>query len=310
VIRSELRLGDPGLYGFTCLFSQLKLNRPMRLPLHDHCSRLEAMVFCHVLSEAVATVGLDYWYLATVDLAEEVPIGTLQKGLTVSYSESLSSEYRRFNPDLNVPYPSFLEQLTRFYCDGVFVGFAIEDLHASPAIDAWVTHELTYGRLQRRYCRQWFAYLSPDDLRLTDAQLDAPVAYGAKWQKRLTSKLAERLWAKVKGGDMCTSATQFQPGATWSAPLQREPDFRFVNLNRCSATLPPAMLNAMAEDSFEYLLRQYVVRFDYEAFPAEALGVFDLIREERDFSIGDRLLKDMKRLPVMAAEPRDLFFYN
>ena len=72
----------------------------------------------------------------------------------------------------------------------------------------------------------------------------------------------------------------------------------------------PSVLKAMSEESFEFLLRQYVVRFDYESFPEEALGVFNLIREERDFSIGERLLKDMKRLPVAEDEPRDLFLYN
>jgi hypothetical protein len=33
-------------------------------------------VFCQMLSEAAATVGLDYWYLSTVELDEVVPIGS------------------------------------------------------------------------------------------------------------------------------------------------------------------------------------------------------------------------------------------
>jgi len=57
-------------------------------------------------------------------------------------------------------------------------------------------------------------------------------------------------------------------------------------------------------------MRQYVARFDRDAFPAEALGVFSLIRQERDFAIGERLLRGVKRLPVTREEPRDLFLYN
>jgi hypothetical protein len=269
----------------------------------------EDMVFCHLLSEAVATVGLDYWYLSTIDLVREIPIGTLQRGLTVSYREAWKDEYHRFNPELNVQHPSFLGRLARFYCDGVFVGFGVRDVRSSPVIDAWITHELRYGRLQRRYCRQWFAYLSEDDLQLTPSQLDAPVACDAAWQTRLAAEIGERLWAKVKQGEMCAPEARPDPERAWAAPLQRQSDFHFLNLNRCGA--PSAeCVKALPDDSFEYLLRQYVARFDYEAFPKEALGVFTLIREERDFAVGNRLLKDLKRLPVTRAEPRTLFLYN
>lgn len=269
----------------------------------------EDMVFCHILSEAVATVGLDYWYLATVDLSREVPIGTLQRGLTASYRENLTPEYRRFNPALDVQRPAFLGQMARFYCDGIFVGFGARDLRASPAIEAWLTHELRYGELQRRYCRQWFSYLARDEIRLTEAQLDAPIAHDAAWQKRLIDQIGERLWAKVKGNDLCAAAGRLDPGRTWSAPTRRAPDFRFVNVNRCGR-LDATAVKTMPDASFEYLLRQYMARFDYAAFPAAALGVFGLIRDERDFSIGERLLKGIRRVPVAAGEPRDLFFYN
>lgn len=269
----------------------------------------EALVFCHILSEAVATAGLDYWYLSTVDLQAVVPIGTMQRGLTVSYREALSAEYRRFNPSLRVQHPAFLGQLARFYCDGICVGFGIDDLDASPALEAWITHELRYGQLQRRYCRQWFSYLASEEIILDDAALEAPLNCGARWQKRLTDDLAACLWEKVKQGALCLPRSTIDPDSTWRAPANRSPDFRFLNLNR--STRPAAdAVKALPEESFEYLLRQYVARFDHGAFPDEALGVFTLIREERDFAIGDRLLKGLKRHPVAVREPRDLFLYN
>jgi len=269
----------------------------------------EDMVFCHILSEAVATTGLDYWYLSVVDLAEVVPIGTVQHGLTVSYRESWRDEYRRFNPDLDVQSPAFLGQLARFYSDGRFVGFGIHDLQASPALEAWITHELRYGQLQRRYCREWFAYLSPERIALDDVALEAPVDCDAAWKKKLTGDLAERLWAKVKMGEPCTPERNGPTKRIWGSPAARAPDFRFINLNR-QRELSPSLVKALPQESFEYLLRQYVARFDFESFPAEAIGVFSLIRDERDFSIGDRLLKGFKRLPVAPEEPRDIFLYN
>lgn len=269
----------------------------------------EDMVFCHILSEAVATVGLDYWYLSVVDLNEIVPIGTLQRGLTVSYREDWRDEYRRFCPQLRVQHPAFLEQLTRFYCDGVFVGFDSADLAASPALQAWITHELRYGQLQRRYCREWFAYLADDPPGSGPQWTEAAIDYEVPWRKRLTRSLAERLWAKVKRNEMCPPPAPAAQSSSWTAPPHRAPDFRFINLNR--AGLPPAdLVKALPEDGFEFLLRQYAARFDFDAFPEEAIGVFSLIRTERDFAIGERLLRDMPRLPIDAEEPRDLFLYN
>ncbi len=269
----------------------------------------EDMVFCHILSEAVATVGLDYWYLSVVELRDVVPIGTLQRGLTVSYREAWRDEYRHFCPNLRVQHPAFLERLTRFYCDGVFVGFDAGDLSASPAIDAWITHELRYGQLQRRYCRAWFGYLASETVTLAADQLDAPLSFDVAWRKRLTRDLAERLWCKVKQGELCSPPVTGNLGGVWSASPTRAADFRFLNLNRCGPVTSEAV-KAMTEDAFEFLLRQYAVRFDFDAFPDEAIGVFSLIRTERDFAIGDRLLKDMKRHAVAADEPRDLFLYN
>ena len=272
-------------------------------------ANFEDMVFCHILSEAVATVGLDYWYLSTVDLNEVVPVGTVQKGLTVSYREEWGEEYRRFNPRLAVQHPAFLGQLTRFYCDGVFVGFDVRDLELSPALHNWIVHELTYGRLQRRYCRQWFAYLATDDIRLSDERLDAPIACDEPWKQRLVVEIGDRLWAKVKQGEICAAGPRLDPERSWKAPIERAPDFRFLNLNRCEP-VSPAAVKSMPKEAFEFLLRQYIARFDYEAFPAEALGVFSLMREEQDLSIGHRLLRGIERLPETAAEPRDLFLYN
>jgi hypothetical protein len=143
----------------------------------------------------------------------------------------------------------------------------------------------------------------------SEEQLDGAIDDKARWKKALVAELSDRLWSKVKHNEMCSPGVRLDPKEVWKAPQRRSPDFRFLNLNRCypvSAT----SARAMSEDAFDFLMRQYVARFDRDAFPAEALGVFSLIRQNRDFSIGDRLLRGIKRLPVAREEPRDLFLYN
>jgi hypothetical protein len=63
---------------------------------------LEAAAFCHLLTEAVATVGLDYWYLSVVDLNAVCDLATTKSTLTTSYRELDAAEFRRADPHLVV----------------------------------------------------------------------------------------------------------------------------------------------------------------------------------------------------------------
>ena len=181
-------------------------------------SNFEDMVFCHLLSEAAATVGLDYWYLACVELDDVVALGCARTGLAASYREDRKEEYRRFNPKLDVQSPAFFETMTRFYCDGVFPGFSAEDMAMSPVLDRWLAHELGYGELQRRYCREWFAYLSGGAVRLKEPDLARPVRGSRPRQRRLAAEISELLWAKVKCGDPCRPDHVFDRAALWAPP--------------------------------------------------------------------------------------------
>jgi hypothetical protein len=69
--------------------------------------QIDRLAFCHLLTEAVATCGLDYWYLSTLELDDVVPIGSLTTGLTISYHERFLPEYRRFHPEFRVQDPEF-----------------------------------------------------------------------------------------------------------------------------------------------------------------------------------------------------------
>lgn len=272
-------------------------------------ANFEDMVFCHLLSEAVATVGVDYWYLACVRLDEVVPIGTAHQGLTVSYCEAQEEEYRRFHPDLAVQRPDFLATLARFYCDGVFHGFSADDMALSPVLRRWLAHELGYGELQRRYCREWFAYLSGGAVVLEEEALARPVRGSRARQRRMASEIGELLWSKVKEEDPCEPGFRFDLDALWQPPTAPPRHYQFVNLNRDG--LPDkAQAARLPAISFRYLLHQYVAGFDQAAFPDEALALIPIMYRERNFELGRCLLKDMARLPVAPEEPLSLFLYN
>src|SRR5262245_19140488 len=115
----------------------------------------EDWVFCHLLTEAIATVGLDYWYLSCGKLDDVVELGTAISTLTTPYHERHRREYRRWNPALRVQSPRFLETLAAVYCTGEFTGFDREALAHSPLVLQSVDKELMYGRVQRGFTRRW-----------------------------------------------------------------------------------------------------------------------------------------------------------
>ncbi|MGZ8346746.1 MAG: hypothetical protein ACXWUP_06505 [Allosphingosinicella sp.] len=272
-------------------------------------ANFEDMVFCHLLSEAAATVGLDYWYLACVRLHEVVPIGSTHLGLTVSYREDQEAEYRRFHPGLRVQCPEFFGSLARFYCDGAFPGFSIGDMESSPQIWRWLDHELGYGEVQRRYCREWFSYLSGDAVVIEESQLAVPVQGNRDRQDRVAQQIGELLWSKVKQDDPCHPGTGFDPDALWQPPAAPPRRYQFVNLNRDGLPDKEAAA-ALSASSFRYLLHQYIAGFDHAAFPDDAVPLLAQMYEERNLEVGRCLLKDMRRMPVSADEPLSLFLYN
>jgi hypothetical protein len=269
----------------------------------------EDMVFCHLLSEAAATVGLDYWYLSCVELNDIVPIGSAKRGLTVSYREDHAEEYRNFSSGFDVQCESFFGLITQFYCSGQFPGFSAQDLQLSPVLRGWLMHELEYGQLQREYCREWFAYLSAGRVRLSPKQLGRPVAHDGPKHEQLMREIGALLWAKVKQGDLADSTFRFDPDRLWTSDGSRDLRFQFLNLNRTG--LPSAARWARLSDrSATYLIHQYISRLDYGAFPKEGHAIFDLIHRRGDLALAESLLGRFPKVEAGSCEPRDIFLYN
>lgn len=269
----------------------------------------EDMVFCHLLSEAVATVGLDYWYLSCVKLGDVVPIGSAKRGLTVSYREDHAEEYRLFSNGFDVQRESFFQLIARFYCSGQFPGFSAEDMQLSPVLRGWLMHELRYGKLQREYCREWFAFLSGGAIRLSTKQLSRPVAHDSPKHEHLMREIGALLWAKVKQDDFADSGFRFDPSRLWSSEASRDLRFQFLNLN--SVGLPSIAGRAkLSGRSTDYLVRQYLARLDFGAFPKDGHPIFDLVLRNGDLALAESLLGTFPRVEAGSCEPREIFLYN
>lgn len=260
-------------------------------------------VFAQLVSEAAATVGLDYWYLATVELDEVLPIGSLVRGgLTTPYHERDLAEYRRFHPALEVQTPRFFEALCDFYCSGVFVGFDAGDIVRSPRLMEWMKKEVGYGEQQRIIARRWFAYLSSDPIELTEAELAAPIDTTAPARRALVTAVGEALWAKVKERDVRPIPPR---GLTPPTSPPDRIDFRYRTLDSVD---PERVAAHPYGDDFQALSIQTVTRLDFELAQPLIGRHLRTIAEKRDPQLLAALTRGLPRLGAEPDLPRDLLF--
>lgn len=269
----------------------------------------DAFVFCHLLTEAVATVGLDYWFLARRDLNRELNIGTDFQCLTISYNLAHEPEYQRFCPGFTVQRPEFFEDLATFYCTGVFEGFDKEDMRRSPLLIGWLRHELEYGEQQRTYTREWMAFLSDETVPEPPKGLGAPLRVDQGWQRQLIKEIGARLWAVVHRDEDPVDRKQLDPQRVWQSSVLKPHDFRFLNFNRvCSEpSWDPSSFTPESTDSFLHWYRQFLCRYPFDLIPVEIRDLRDELFAKQRADICTYLFREFEPLPVSALEPRDLF---
>ena len=195
-------------------------------------STFETYLFCHILSEAVATIGVDYWWLSRVKLDDILKLGTRRELLTTSYRAEHDTEYRRlFRSSTRNAFESnsvaFFCDLTTFYCTGEFVGFGDRDLRRSPRLRDWLTDELKYGELQRAYARRWFRFLR--DAAVHDdenAELMGEISLREPWKLRLMKEMGERLWRKLRSDEPMPTP----PYPPYEFGSNHPTDLRFISL--------------------------------------------------------------------------------
>ena len=275
---------------------------------------IETFAFCHILTEAVATVGLDYWYLSTLDVDQLCKIGTSLRTLTCSYHENDLGEYRQFKANFRVQDQSFFQLLSKFYCTGEFDGFSGEDLQRSPKLLSWLQHELTYGESQRLYIRQWLCHLSNGRVTMPYSELAKPLSIRKPWQKKLIKMLGELLWKKVKLNEPLHFRPKFPVSRAWRHAQKGTPDFRFTNLNTIDAIDETILRDsARIETNYPYFFAQWISAHDFSRFPKEELALLKYVAEKRDVTSLMYLFRknDVPRIPkTKAGEPVDIFLPN
>ncbi len=269
----------------------------------------ETHAFLHLITEAVATVGLDYWYLSTFDINDVAPIGTTRQMLTIDYMEKDLAEFQRFNADFAVQTPQFFVDLASFYATGVFYGFDITALKRSPKTLQWLRHELSYGGTQREYTRMWLRYLTTGQIQKPKQGDKRPVAITQTWQQRLLEDLGQALWRKIKDGD--TSRPGRHGKSPWRSPVRSVPDLRFTNLNCLQPELLAGLKNeACGEINNLYHYYQFLSGFDYAAFDPKLLRALPTLAKKGDVELLRHLFDHCPRVEIDNEEPRDLLLLN
>jgi hypothetical protein len=262
----------------------------------------------HLLSEAVATVGLDYWFLSTTDLNDICNIGTAFKTLTSPYQESHLEEIQRFNPKFVVQEEDFFKKLCSFYMSGIFPGSWDPSVMESAIPMALLQKELTYGENQRIYTRRWLSYLSDENIRYSKAALRKPVDKSERWKRNLIDNIASMLWEKVKKDKLHSFKSQLDPKDVWKKPSSKSIDFAFTNL----FTVKTSDLHDQAKwvggrSNFYYLFSQYARSFRFDTFPPEVRRLFPTLQQSRDFLLIEYLFRNLNRVECQDSAPADLF---
>jgi hypothetical protein len=266
---------------------------------------LEDFVFCHLLTEVAATVGLDYWYLSTFNLAERLPIGTTLTTLTVSYHEQDLSEYRRFCPGWDAQRPGFFGDIARFYCSGVFKGFDARDVRRSPRLLKWLSHELSYGARQREYSRLWLSFLAAEEISHEPRGLAASVSFEEPWKQRLIHEMGLLLFAKIKE-DSDSGLVLRNRNEPLESSRERRPDFRFVNAN-VSPLMPGA---AAPPESLRYYVLQRVTATVFDSVSKDTRQAIARALARDEYEVVLKLIEGAERVLPGGDEPRDLFLLN
>lgn len=268
------------------------------------------LAFCQLLAEAAATVGLDYWCLACIDIERDLNIGSDFSTLTTTYHERHRSEYERVGATIPVQEPSFFAALCRFYCTGRFPGVDREVIRRSPRAKAWLAHELRYGRLQRVYTREWIEFLVGERIFGSGERGRELPEWSAR-QQALVDEVGKTLWDMVKEGRVYLPSRVGEPDGSWSSSALNPIDFRFVNANAVGADLRRVVENeGYVWSSTEVLKRQIVAQIDVDDLDAGQAGA--IVSAAAGLSPTDllALTARFRRFEPQKEEPYDLFLLS
>lgn len=254
--------------------------------------------FCHLASEAAATVGVDYWWLCAEDIERQVGLGSTFRALTTGYRLEREPEYRRHFQDARhefvVQDASFFGTLCRFYCDGEFRGFSADDLVRSPMLHDWLVHEVTYGEMQRKYTREWMRFLETSKFHGEKKDDGAAFRVREPWQRDLIDAVGTALWKKVRSDEYVPTLRY----PIYEFPKVTALDLRFVNL-RDDRELERALRDEkVVKEQSRLLMSQTIAHIDSERVPKDELDdLRKLIRNDLPRPLM-RFVRDLPRVPM------------
>jgi hypothetical protein len=276
-------------------------------------SNIEDFIFCHLVTEAVATVGLDNWYLAQIDLASVVKCGTRIERLTSNYHSKYDREFRKFNPSFKSLTPKFFDSIVRLYCEDVIAGFSAQDLQHSPALSSWLEHELRYGRTQRVYTRLWLKRFANMPV---DTDLGRTVAMHKPWQKKMVTEIGKDLFDMVVNGKTINTPglPPLEKPAKWTARsmrtgrLTRQTDFRFVDVSQLPmADVAKLRVQKLGFGSWQSLAWQLIMSVKLEGIPDKQIIKLKTHVQNRELSAIIKFVAKNERVETHLRDTRDLF---
>lgn len=202
---------------------------PESEPRTPTCSEtLELQAFMLVLTEAVAVVASDYWYLSLAGLRQRCGTNFDLGPMTVHYRERLLPKYRLAQPELTIREPAFMQRIARLYATGEFDGFNERDLLDNREVADWMIRELLIAPRQRYVARHWLAHLAglPMDDEGANARFDTLLDR----YKPVIDILGRRTWQKLRHGRrdyVPRKADQSQ----WLLAQDGQVDCRYINLS-------------------------------------------------------------------------------
>lgn len=219
--------------------------------------------FIWLLSEAVATIGLDFWFLAR---RSSQAANSYQ--LTTNYNPNVDGSY--FG-SIRINSPNFLSCIANGYLTGAFQG--AENNPADQPL--WLQREMRQGVKQRQLLVAW---LSSQGVVYGDNLLTDTECYA-----EFVRHISETLWCAIS----THSSIPFLPPKrttpeNFGAASLCSQDFRFINLLSMTSwrDLVSVDLVDVSVEQFGYLVNQYVGAFWFDT-RCSSSDLDSLIRSRR-----------------------------
>lgn len=268
---------------------------------------IDDMVYLHLLTETVATVGMDYWYFCNLNLNELISLGSKKEALATKYHSRELPEFKRFNKKFNPMSLEFFAMTDKIYAYSEVKGFSAASLEKSPMILSWMKHEYKYGETQRRLTRQWLMSLSPEPIKM-NMDLTGPLTGRQSWKRELSQEIGKLLWQKV----VENKPIYFKPlpsRGLWKPRTDAAIyDYRFFNINSFGTDFWDNIAESFyPADSAKALFSQIISKYRLEDIDPVDIEIIMKYKEQINISHLRHLFKNYKTLKTKSAEPANVF---